>query len=119
MMNANTVAKLNALKNRSTKYEMLLVHPDGRKALLCYSGKTWRRVNTYIGDHAQAVVKFCGSEQLRTATTQADFAVATAAGIVGFAVYGAIGEWRIVGTMRTQREAICAGEVAWFKAEGK
>ena len=64
--------QLAALQNRPTLYEIEIVAPDGRKALLAYSAqRSGRGLRTATSQRAEAVLRFLGADKKAgfTATT--------------------------------------------------
>lgn len=102
-MTENQTTKLEALKHYATRYELVLTNLDsGEKRRLCYTGKK-NRVGLFsaIRNNGPELVAFCGSE---------DFKMTGKAS-------ASIGRWSVAFSGRTQREAIIAGELAWFAAK--
>jgi hypothetical protein len=91
-------AKLDAIKNRATRYELVLTNLDsGEKRRLCYTSKKNRTgLFAAIRSNGTELVAFSGSE---------DFKLEGKAS-------ASIGRWSVAFSGRTQREAIIAGELA-------
>jgi hypothetical protein len=99
-MTEKQTAKLEALKNYATSYELVLTNLDsGEKRRLCYTSKK-NRVGLFSAIHKNGteLVAFCGAE---------DFKMTGKASAT-------IGRWSVAFSGRTQREAIQAGELRWF-----
>ena len=105
-MNASASLKLEALRNRSTAYELRLTNLDsGEQRRLCYSHRNNRSgLIDAIRRNGPELVAFCGSERF---TMEGK----------GSAPVAMLGRWRIAFSGRTQREAISTGsELRWFQA---
>jgi len=98
--------KLEALRNRSTAYELALTNLDsGEKRRLCYAVRNNRSgLIAAIRRNGPELVVFCGSERFQLEGK-------------GAAPVALLGRWRIAFSGRTQREAISTGsELRWFLA---
>ena len=102
-MTENQNAKLEAIKNRATRYELVLTNLDsGEKRRLCYTSKKNRTgLFAAIRSNGTELVAFSGSE---------DFKLEGKAS-------ASIGRWSVAFSGRTQREAIIAGELRWFASK--
>ena len=93
--------KLARLQNRSTRYELAVKHPDGRAYLVTYAqSRTRHIIMVAVNNAGTELVKLTGSKDIT-------FAKKAKAGAT-------IGEWKIVWTGRTQRQAYCEGELTFI-----
>lgn len=96
--------RLEALKHYSSRYELVATHPDGRKVLVGYTPRRGRSgLFDMLAKNGVAWVKFSGSENITFGKRVADGAIS--------------GKWSINFSGRTQREAICNGELPFFPRE--
>lgn len=96
--------KLARIARYRTAYELAMVHPDGRRVLVCYSnGRSRNDVFTIVQKRAQHVARLLG---VAAESLQITFAKRSGEGAT-------IGEWSVVWTGRTQREAYIAGELEY------
>lgn len=95
--------RLAAIHGRSTKYELVLVHDDGRTLLLGYGRKTKPGVLAMVHRQAVELSQFCGADYI------------TLAGLPR-GTFGKIGPWSLRASGRTEREAIIQGEREHWKA---
>lgn len=102
MLTAEQSTRLNRIKNRTTAYEISLRRPDGSIELLCYScgksGATLRQVVRKRWDYLQSLAPGAIFGWKRGDTMTLD----TVSDGTGFQI-------RFTG--RTQRDAICDGEL--------
>jgi hypothetical protein len=101
-MTDSQTAKLESLRNYATRYELVLTNLDsGEKRRLCYTSKK-NRTGLFVAvrKNGTELVAFCGAEDFKL-TGKAE---------------ALIGRWSLRFSGRTQREAIQAGELAWFCA---
>jgi hypothetical protein len=97
----NQNAKLDAIKNRATRYELVIQRGDERFRL-CYTGRKNRRgMIDWIFRNGKELAAFSGSEEVR----------------FGHGATAQLGDWHISFSGRTQREAIIAGELPWFASK--
>ena len=93
------VRRLARLQNRRTCYEVEIVHPDGRRALLCYSeASSMSAVRQAIEKRGRSVIAFLGMDDAAAMTWQR--------GRREVRIGGAIVRF----TGRTQRDAIMSGK---------
>lgn len=58
-LDEKTLRRLKRLQNRLTAYEVEIVHPDGRRVLLCYTeNKSKHGIMQAIGKRGRAVIAF-------------------------------------------------------------
>jgi len=94
---ATVIERLDRLRNRQTLYELVVQHDDGRRLLVQYTGAPTRnRLLTACRRWGAQLARLTGTDTLTFGARMADGAV--------------MGDWRIVWSGLTQREAICAGE---------
>lgn len=91
-------ARLAQLTNRTTRYEIVLVHDDGRRRLLGYGRKTRPGVLAMVHRQAVELSQFCGADYITLKGLPAG-------------TFGKIGGWAIRSSGRTERESIIQGEV--------
>lgn len=96
--------RLAAIAGRSTKYELVLVHDDGRRLLLAYGRKTRPGVLAIVNRNAVALADFCGCDTIQLRGLPAG-------------TFGKIGAWSLRASGRTEREAIIGGELARWGAK--
>ena len=100
-MTENQTAKLAAIKNRSTLYE-LVIQRGAEQFRLCYSARNNRRgMIDWIFRNGKELAAFSGSEEVR----------------FGHGATAQLGDWHISFSGRTQREAISSGELRWFASK--
>ena len=98
---------LARIHNRRTKYELVADHPDGRRVLLAYSP---RRSRTGIWDaitsngRREAIVELVGTKTI-------DFELRASHGAT-------MGDWKIIWSGRTQRDAYIGGELPYVEEGG-
>lgn len=90
--------KLAAIAGRSTKYEIILVHDDGRRRLLGYGRKTRPGILAMVSRRAVELSTFCGDQYVTLKGLPAGTTCK-------------IGGWSIRATARTERQAIIEGEL--------
>lgn len=90
--------RLAAIAGRTTLYEIILVHDDGRRRLLGYGRKNRPGILAMVNRRAVDLAQFCGAEYI------------TLKGLPAGTV-GKIGAWSIRATARTERQAIIEGEL--------
>jgi len=96
--------KLARIKNYSTRYELVAIHSDGRKVLVGYTPRRGRSgLYDMLATNGPAWVKFSGAENVTFGKRVADGAIS--------------GDWSINFSGRTQRDAICNGELPFFAQE--
>lgn len=99
-----TQEKLIRIRNYGTRYELVASHPDGRKVLVGYTPRRGRSgLFDMLAKNGEAWVKFSGAENITFGKRVSDGAVS--------------GEWSIKFSGRTQRDAICNGELPFFPRE--
>lgn len=94
-MNAETLAKLDAIKYHSTRYELTISHPDGRRYLVAYTPRKNRAgIFDAISEATRGpwLVAKTGDQDIHFAKRVADGAT--------------MGEWTINFTGRTQRDCV-------------
>lgn len=102
-MNSTQIEKLQSLRNYGTAYEVEIRMPNGEKFLLCYiAGKSYSKL------YRAAANRF---DSLRARFDNSDFVVALPESIVPDDSKYPI----ITYSGRTQREAIIAGEIPFYK----
>jgi hypothetical protein len=101
-MTQNQIDKLEALKNYGSRYEIILERGAERVRLAYTSRKSGRGLRDAIHKNGAELVAFCGSEKMELGGRPMEYL---------------IGGWSVRFSGRTQREAIQAGELAWFRAE--
>jgi hypothetical protein len=90
--------KLEAIKNRATRYELVLQR-GAERLRLCYTGRKNRHgLIDAIRRNGAELVQLTGAEAFKLEAGPAAI----------------MGDWRLSFSGRTQREAIIAGELAWF-----
>jgi len=93
--------EIERLANRPTRYELAVKHTDGREYLLSYCFRKTRRTILNIAyKFGPELVKLTGTEDIT-------FAKKATAGAT-------MGEWKIVWTGRTQRNAYSEGELTFI-----
>jgi hypothetical protein len=96
--------KLASLRWHSTRYELVATHPDGRKVLVGYTPRRGRSgLFDMLATNGVAWVKFANAENITFGKRVADGAIS--------------GDWSINFSGRTQRDAICSGELPFFPRE--
>lgn len=99
-MTESQTAKLEAIKNRATRYELVLER-GAERFRLCYTSRKNRRgMIDAIFRNGKELGAFSGSQDVR----------------FGHGATAQLGDWAVRFSGRTQREAIQAGELAWFAA---
>ena len=102
-MTATLEARLERLKNYRTRYELVAEHPDGRRVLVRYTSRDNRRgLYGALTQDCEGICAFFGTDAITFGKRSADGAT--------------MGEWRLRFTGRTQREAILAGELPFYKS---
>lgn len=102
--------RLERLRNRLTRYELVATSPDGkRRVLIAYSHRRsrdamWRAI-TGREERRLAVIQLVGGEQQAQRVNRAKRAADGAT----------IGGWQFRFTNRTQREAITSGELPYVE----
>ncbi len=94
-----TTEQLERLRRQPTRYELAATHPDGRRVLLAYSMRKSRSSmwNIVTEDtRREALIALVGGRSITFADRAADGAT--------------MGDWRIVWTGRTRRDAVISGE---------
>ncbi len=104
-MTENQTVKLKAIKNRATRYELVLSSEGSHQKLrLCYTGRKNRSgLMAAIRANGPELVKLTGASDFQLSKGPA----------------ATLGSWRLAFSGRTQREAIIAGELPWFAAEAE
>jgi len=93
--------KLARLTNRPTCYELAVKHSDGRAFLVGYcQSKSRQAIFNMARKVGPQLVKLTGTEKITFAEKARNGAV--------------MGEWKIVWTGRTQRNAYCEGELVFI-----
>ena len=108
MLTEEQQRKLAALTNRATSYELVLTHPDGRRVLLCYSGrKSHAGLVAVVRSRADAVAVFLGL------SLEKPFGYVREKGktMIRFPGGGTL-DW----SGRTKRDAIMGGELPFVAA---
>lgn len=108
-LSAEQMAKLERLRHFGTRYEAVVVRPDGKQALLAYCGRhSMAGLREALCQRAQAVIAFldapAGAEVTYPRRGPQEISI-TGGGVVRF-------------SGRTQREAIQAGELPYVGGEG-
>lgn len=104
-MTENQNAKLEAIKNRATRYE-LVIERGAERLRLCYTGRKNRNgIIDAIRRNGAELVDLTGAESFKLGSGNC----------AGPSVL--LGDWRICFSGRTQREAIIAGELRWFASQ--
>ena len=92
-----------------TRYELAIQHPDGRRYLVAYTSRKSRDgMLTIVRSRAVSLLAACrlpDTSEIRFADRAADGAM--------------IGEWHVNYTDRTQRQAICEGELTFIDDVGE
>lgn len=100
-MTASQIEKLEGLKNRATRYELILER-GAERFRLCYTSRKNRRgMIDAIFRNGKELGAFTGQQEVR----------------FGHGPTAQLGDWAVRFSGRTQREAIQAGELRWFAAE--
>jgi hypothetical protein len=101
-MTTSQTEKLESLRNFGTRYELVLER-GAERFRLCYTGRKNRRgMIDAIFRLGAELGAFTGQKEVR----------------FGKGATAQLGDWAVRFSGRTQREAIIAGELAWFsKAE--
>ena len=100
-MTATVMERLTRLQRYATCYELAIRHADGRTYLLAYCGSKSRETVFRIArKHGTRIVEVTGVDQIFFAKRSADGAI--------------VGDWRIVWTGRTERDAITNGELPFI-----
>jgi hypothetical protein len=93
--------RLQRIANRSSLYELVITHPDGRRYLLAYCGRKSRAgIYAACAGRASHLLELTGSESI----TWGDNAAAG----------GTMGDWQIRFSGRTQRECYISGELPYI-----
>jgi hypothetical protein len=96
-----TQQKLERLRNRQTKYELVASHPDGRRLLIRYTSRTGRNgLYDALAQDAERLCRVLGADDITWGKRSADG--------------GTMGEWVLRFSGRTQREAIIDGEHTFY-----
>lgn len=99
-MTTNQIEKLDNLKNRATRYELVLER-GAERLRLCYTARKNRRgLIDAIFRLGAELGAFTGQKEVR----------------FGQGATAQLGDWAVRFSGRTQREAIQAGELGWFAA---
>lgn len=97
-MTESQAVKLEAIKNRATRYELILER-GAERLRLCYTSRKNRRgMIDAIFRNGKELGSFSGSQEVR----------------FGNGATAQLGDWAVRFSGRTQREAIQAGELRWF-----
>ena len=95
--------RLARCRNRRTLYELAVKHADGRAVLLGYCDRHSRNMLYRVAcKHGPKLAALTGAESLTFGAKSRDGAT--------------IGDWSIVWTGRTQRDAIMEGELPYIAA---
>lgn len=102
-MTETQIAKLEAIKNRTTCYE-LVISRGAERFRLCYTARKNRRgMIDWIFRNGKELAAFSGSQEV----------------VFGKGATAQLGDWHISFSGHTQREAILSGELGWFASEQK
>lgn len=102
-MTQEQMTKLEAIKNRTTRYE-LVISRGAERFRLCYTARKNRRgMIDWIFRNGKELAAFSGSQEVR----------------FGQGATAQLGDWHISFSGRTQREAILSGELVWFESAPK
>ena len=94
------IEKLARLKNYRTRYELAIHNTEGQSYLIAYcESKRRQTILSAVNKRALKLVKLTGHDEITFAKKSKDGAV--------------MGDWSIVWTGRTQRDAICENELTW------
>lgn len=97
-MTASQTAELERLKNRATRYELVLER-GAERLRLCYTARKNRRgMIDAIFRLGAELGAFTGQKEVR----------------FGHGATAQLGDWAVRFSGRTQREAVLAGELRWF-----
>lgn len=107
-MTTTQAAKLSALQNRSTTYE-IAIEKNGARKLLGYTKLSGAAVRRCVYRNAVALCAFAGADVLHASKRTDKLAPATS---------HTLGDCRIFATGRTHREAVISGELPHFLTVG-
>lgn len=97
---ATTAERLERLKYYATRYELAAINGDTRILLVYSYGRGRRAILESARKHGEKLVALTGRQSIDFAKRASDGAT--------------MGDWQIRFTGRTQRDAICSGELPWI-----